>query len=128
MKRILNSPQAPAPVGPYNHATAFSQLLFTSGQIALDPESGQMIQPDIEMETHQVMRNLGAILQSAGSSFHQVLKATVYVTDMGLYSRINAVYATYFDDATAPARELVQVAALPRGANVEISAIAICQA
>jgi 2-iminobutanoate/2-iminopropanoate deaminase len=128
MKKILNSPQAPAPVGPYNHATAFGQLLFTSGQIALDPESGQMIQPDIEMETHQVMRNLGAILQSAGSSFHQVLKATVYVTDMGLYSRINAVYATYFDDATAPARELVQVAALPRGANVEISAIALCQA
>lgn len=99
-------------------------LLFISGQIAIIPESGDLEQGDIEAETHQVMKNLQAILAEAGASFDDVVKCSVFVKDMHLYSRINAVYATYFHDDTAPARELVEVSNLPKFVNVEISAIA----
>jgi len=124
MKKIINSSKAPAPVGPYNHSVYHEDTLYISGQIALDPESGELIMDTIEAETHQVMKNLGAILEEAGMAFEHILKCSVFVSDMNNYSRINAVYAEYFDANTAPARELVEVANLPKFVNVEISAIA----
>lgn len=124
MKQIIETDQAPAPVGPYNQAIQYNGLLFASGQIAIDPQSGDLVTESIEAETHQVMQNIKAILNEAGLTFDHVLKCSVFVTDMKLYSRINAVYAEYFDEATAPARELVEVANLPKFVNIEISIIA----
>lgn len=123
MKKIINSSKAPSPVGPYNHSVLAGGILFVSGQIALDPSTGNLVMDNIEEETHQVMKNLGAILEEANCTFEDIIKTSVFVSDMNNYSRINAVYATYFDEATAPARELVQVAALPKFVNIEISAI-----
>ena len=125
-KEIINTDQAPSPVGPYNQSVKTGNLLFVSGQIAIDPATGVLIMDDIESETHQVMKNLANILKTAGSSFEQVIKCSVFVTDMGNYAKINAVYASYFNEDTAPARELVEVAALPKYVNVEISLIAEC--
>lgn len=124
-KIIINSPNAPAPVGPYNHSVLANNTLYVSGQIAIDPASGELVQDSIEDETHQVLKNLGAILETAGLTFEDVLKCSVFVSDMNMYSRINAVYAQYFKEETAPARELVEVANLPKFVNVEISAIAV---
>lgn len=124
MKEILNTSKAPSPVGPYNQAVKVGAMLFVSGQIAINPESGELVQGSIEEETEQVMKNLEQILNNAAMSFEHVAKATVFVKDMNLYSRINAVYAKYFDEATAPARELVEVANLPKFVNIEISVIA----
>lgn len=123
MKKIHNSANAPAPVGPYNHSTIHNGIMYMSGQIALDPASGELVQDSIEAETHQVMKNIKAILTDAGLTFENILKASVFVADMNMYSRINAVYAEYFDEATAPARELVEVANLPKFVNIEISVI-----
>lgn len=124
MKKIIYTDKAPNPVGPYSQAVLFNDTLYVSGQVAIDPANGELVLSSIEAETRQVMQNLQAILEAAGLQFGHVLKATIFVTDIGNYSRINEVYASYFDAATAPARELVQVAALPRGVNVEISVIA----
>lgn len=124
MKKIIQTDTAPAPVGPYNQAVIHNGTLYASGQIALDPVTGALITETIEAETTQVMKNIQAILEEAGLSFKDILKASVFVTDINNFGRINAVYATYFDEATAPARELVQVSALPKGGNVEISVIA----
>ena len=124
MKRILNSPNAPNPVGPYNHATIHNGVMYISGQVAFDPATGELVMDTIEAETHQVLKNVGAILKEAGLDYKDVLKASVFVKDMNLYSRINAVYSEYFDEDTAPARELVEVANLPRFVNIEISVIA----
>lgn len=124
MKKIILTDKAPAPVGPYNQAILHSGTLYISGQIALDPESGALVQDSIEAETHQVMRNLQAILQEADLDFADVIKCSIFVSDITLYERINTVYASYFDEATAPARELVEVANLPKLVNVEVSAIA----
>lgn len=124
MKKIVNTSNAPAPVGPYNQATSFNGMLFVSGQIALDPATGELIQDSIESETHQVMKNLQNVLAEAGMTFEDVLKASVFVADMNNYSRINAIYAEYFNEDTAPARELVEVANLPKFVNIEISVIA----
>ncbi len=124
MKQIINTTNAPAPVGPYNQATAYNGTLYVSGQIALVPATGELVQDNIEAETRQVMENLKAILSQAGLSFEDVLKCSVFVSDMGNYSRINAVYAEYFNEDTAPARELVEVANLPKYVNIEISLIA----
>ncbi len=124
MKQILNTPDAPAPIGPYNQAVRCGNLLFVSGQIALDPKSGELVLDSIEAETHQVLRNVKAILEAAGSRLENVLKATIFVKDINLFGRINAVYGEYFRPEFAPARELVQVAELPRFVNVEISVIA----
>ena len=124
MKKIINSSAAPAPVGPYNHSVKVGNLLLVSGQIALDPSSGELVMDSIEAETHQVMKNLIAILKEAGMTLANVAKASVFVSDMNNYGRINAVYAEYFDEATAPARELVEVANLPKFVNIEISVIA----
>ncbi|MEL6391101.1 MAG: Rid family detoxifying hydrolase [Bacteroidota bacterium] len=124
MKSIVNTPNAPAPVGPYNQATRHGDTLYISGQIALDPTTGELLTSDIETETHQVMKNLEAILTQAGLTFEHVLKCSVFVSDMNNYGRINAVYAQYFKEDTAPARELVEVANLPKFVNVEVSVIA----
>ncbi len=123
-KRIIQTDKAPAPVGPYNQAVMTGNLLFVSGQIAIDPETGDLVTSDIESETRQVLRNIGAILKAAEMGFENVIKASVFVSDMNNYSRINSVYAEFFDDAVAPARELVEVANLPKFVNVEISVIA----
>ncbi len=124
MKKIIKTDKAPDPVGPYNQAIIHNDTLYASGQIALDPATGVLITDTIEAETTQVMANISAILEEAGLSFKDVVKASVFVTDINNFSRINAIYSTYFDEATAPARELVQVSALPRGGNIEISVIA----
>lgn len=125
MKTIINTPNAPSPVGPYNQATLANGTLYVSGQIAIHPPTGEIINSDIEAETRQVMHNLKAILTEANLTFEHVVKCSVFVKDMGMYSRINAVYAEFFDEDTAPARELVEVVNLPKYVNVEISLIAV---
>ena len=125
MKEIKNTPKAPAPVGPYNQATLANGTLYIAGQIPINPATGDIVNTDIEAETHQVMTNLKNILENAGMTFDHVVKCSVFVKNMQDYSRINAVYAQYFNDDTAPARELVEVSALPKYVNVEISAIAV---
>ncbi|MVT07317.1 RidA family protein [Chitinophaga tropicalis] len=122
-KQIINTKNAPAPIGPYNQAVLTGNLLFVSGQIALHPETNQLVQDDIKTETRQVMENLKAILTAAGIDFSNVLKSTIFITNMNDFAQINEVYGSYFSDAY-PARETVQVAALPKGVNVEISVIA----
>lgn len=124
MKKIIQTDKAPAPVGPYNQAIIHSGTLYISGQIALDPATGELITGDIEAETRRVMENLRAILAEADLTFEDVIKCSIFVSDMNNYGRINEIYATYFDEATAPARELVEVANLPKFVNIEISAIA----
>lgn len=126
-KLIVNTQDAPSPVGPYNQSVKLGNILFVSGQIAIDPSDGELILNSIEEETHQVMKNLHNILKAAGSSFDQVVKCSVFVADMNNYNRINEVYAGYFDESTAPARELVEVSNLPKYVNVEISCIAECK-
>lgn len=124
MKKIINTSNAPAPVGPYNQSVMVNGMLFVSGQIAIIPETGKLVEGSIEEETKQVMENLKAILEEAGMTFENVIKSSVFVSDMHNYSKINGVYASYFDEATAPARELVEVANLPKFVNIEISVIA----
>ena len=124
MKKIINTSKAPAPVGPYNQSVKTGNLLFVSGQIAIDPSTGSLVQDSIEAETEQVMKNIEAILTEAGLNFEHIIKASVFVSDMNNYSKINGVYAKYFNEATAPARELVEVANLPKFVNIEISVIA----
>ncbi len=125
MKRIINTQNAPAPIGPYNQAVMFGNTLYISGQIPLDPNSGQLVEGDIQKETRQSMENLKAILEEAGMSFENVVKATIFVKDMHQFSEINEAYGAYFNAATAPARETVEVANLPKFVNVEISMIAV---
>jgi len=124
MKEIINTSKAPAPVGPYNQSVKVGNILFCSGQIAINPDSGELVMDDIESETHQVMKNIEALLAASGLTFEDVVKSSVFVSDMNNYGRINAVYAEYFDEDTAPARELVEVANLPKFVNIEISVIA----
>ena len=124
MKEIWNTENAPAPVGPYNQAVMAGSTLYISGQIALDPATGQLIVTNIEEETRQVLKNLDAILDNAGLTSKDVVKCTVFVKNMQHYPRINQIYAEYFDEESAPARELVEVSALPKYVNIEISAIA----
>ncbi len=125
MKTIINSALAPSPVGPYNQSVLAGNTLYVSGQIAINQADNKIILDTIEDETHQVMKNLSHILQESGMTFENVVKCSVFVKDMEMYSRINTVYATYFNENTAPARELVQVANLPKYVNVEISCIAV---
>ncbi|MEY3368582.1 MAG: hypothetical protein RI973_1737 [Bacteroidota bacterium] len=125
MKKIISTPHAPAAIGPYHQGIVCNGTLYVSGQIAIDPASGEVIQGSIEEETHRVLKNIGAILEAAGCTYADVLKASVFVKDMHHFSRINAVYAEYFRPEFAPARELVEVANLPRFVNIEISVIAV---
>ena len=124
MKKIIKTENAPAPIGPYSQAVLHGNMLYTSGQIAIDPSTGTLNLEDIKTETTLVMENLKAILTEVGMTFENVLKASIFVSDMENFSKINEVYATYFNDATAPARETVEVANLPKYVNVEISLIA----
>ncbi len=123
-KSIINTPNAPAPIGPYNQAVLSGNTLYVSGAIAIEVSSGHMIQTDIEAETHQVMKNLGEILKAANMDYSNIVKSTIFVTDLGNFAKINAVYGSYFK-SDFPARETVQVSALPKAANVEISVIAV---
>lgn len=123
MKKIINTESAPKPVGPYNQATQVGNTLYISGQIPINPTSGEMIKDNITLATKQVMDNLGAILLKAGFTFDDVVKCTIFVKDMATFAEVNAVYFNYFE-STFPARETVEVSALPLGAQVEISAIA----
>lgn len=124
MKTIINSPKAPAPVGPYNHSILANGTLYMSGQIAINHAEGKLVIDSIEAETHQVMKNIGFILEEAGMTYENIVKCSVFVKDMEMYGRINDIYASYFNDDTAPARELVEVSNLPKYVNVEISCIA----
>ena len=123
-KQIINTQSAPAPIGPYNQAILSGNMLFISGQICIDPATGELKNKDIQQETHQVMHNLKAILQQAAMDFSNVVKTTIFITDMNRFSEINEVYGKYFD-GDFPARETVQVSALPKFVNVEISMIAV---
>ena len=123
-RKVVYTPNAPAPIGPYSQAVTSGITLYISGQIALDAQSGQFATGSIEDETHKVMQNLGSILAAAGSSYDKVLKCTIFVKDLNDFSRINEVYGSYFHQAP-PARETVEVSRLPKDARVEISAIAL---
>ena len=125
MKKIINTSKAPAPIGPYNQAVLVSNTLYTSGQIAIHPETGNLVLDSITSETEQVMQNMKAVLNEAGMSFDNVVKTSIFISDMNNFSKINDVYATYFNSDTAPARETVEVANLPKFVNVEISMIAV---
>ncbi|MCB0464992.1 MAG: Rid family detoxifying hydrolase [Aequorivita sp.] len=124
MKKIITTSNAPAPIGPYNQAVLNGSMLYTSGQIAIDPKTGNLVTDNIKTETKLVMENLKAILTEAGMTFENVLKTTIFISDMHNFAAINEVYATYFNEATAPARETVEVANLPKFVNVEISVVA----
>jgi 2-iminobutanoate/2-iminopropanoate deaminase len=123
-KTIIKTTEAPAPIGPYNQAVLSGNMLFISGQICIDPATGELKNKDVQEETHQVMHNLKAILQQAGMNFGNVVKTTIFITDMHQFSVINEVYGKYFE-GDFPARETVQVSALPKFVNVEISMIAV---
>jgi len=122
-KQIINTKDAPAPIGPYNQAVKAGNMLFVSGQIALHPETSQLVKENIMDETHQVMQNIKHILSAAHMDFSDVVKATIFITDMNNFSQVNEVYGKYFS-GYFPARETVQVSALPKAVNVEISVIA----
>ncbi len=125
MKQIIFTEKAPAPIGPYNQAILVGNTLYTSGQIAINPATGNLVLETIEAETKQVMENMKAVLEAAQMSFENVIKTTIFITDMNDFGKINAIYGSYFDEKSAPARETVQVAALPKNVNVEISVLAI---
>ena len=125
MKKIINTTNAPAPIGPYNQAILTGNTLYTSGQIALNPATGELILDSIQIETKQVMENMKAVLEAAEMTFENVVKTSIFISNMNDFSEINEVYGSYFNAATAPARETVEVTNLPKFVNVEISMIAI---
>lgn len=124
MKKVINTLKAPSPIGPYNQAILSGDTLYISGQIALNAESGKLILDSIPLETQQVMENLKAVLEAADMTFNNVVKSTIFISNMDDFTQINEVYGSYFNE-DAPARETVQVAKLPKGVNVEISMIAV---
>lgn len=125
MKKIISTTKAPAPIGPYNQAILSGNTLYTSGQIAINPTTGELILDSIEAETTQVMENMKEVLAAADMTFEDVIKSSIFIADMNQFAKINTVYGSYFNEETAPARETVEVANLPRFVNVEISMIAI---
>ena len=125
MKKIIFTENAPAPIGPYNQAVLKGNTLYTSGQIAIHPKTGELVTANIEEETQQVMQNMKAVIEAAGMTFENVVKTTIFITNMNDFGSINTIYGSYFNEKTAPARETVQVACLPKNVNVEISMIAI---
>lgn len=124
MKKIIHTLEAPAPIGPYSQAVLYGNMLYTSGQIAIDPKTGKLEIDDIKSETRLVMENMKAVLSAADMSFEHVIKSSIFVSDMHNFAAINEVYGSYFNDENAPARETVEVANLPKFVNVEISMIA----
>lgn len=125
MKKIIFTDKAPAPIGPYSQAVLVGNILYTSGQIALNPVTMELVLDTIEIETKQVMENMKNVLAAANMTFNNVVKTTIYIINMHDFARINAIYSHYFDEQTAPARETVQVAGLPKGVNIEISMVAV---
>lgn len=125
MKKIIFTDKAPAPIGPYNQAVLTGNTLYTSGQIAINPATGELVLDTIELETKQVMQNMKAVLEATGMTFENVVKSTIFISNMNDFGSINSVYGSYFNEKTAPARETVQVACLPKNVNVEISMIAV---
>jgi 2-iminobutanoate/2-iminopropanoate deaminase len=125
MKKIIFTDKAPAPIGPYKQAILKGDTLYTSGQIAINPVSGDLVLNSIEDETKQVMENMKAVLEAAGMTFENVVKTTIFIMNMNDFGKINTIYGSYFNEKTAPARETVQVACLPKNVNVEISMIAM---
>ncbi|MGK0253652.1 MAG: 2-iminobutanoate/2-iminopropanoate deaminase [Mariniflexile sp.] len=125
MKKIITTPNAPEPIGPYNQAILTGNTLYTSGQIAINPETGALVLDDIKTETTQVMNNLKAVLDAANMSFEHIVKSSIFISNMDDFAQINEIYGSYFVDTNAPARETVQVARLPKNVNVEISVIAV---
>jgi 2-iminobutanoate/2-iminopropanoate deaminase len=125
MKKIIQTPNAPAPIGPYNQAILSGDTLYTSGQIAIDPKTGTLVLDSIQQETELVMQNLKAVLAAADMTFENVVKTSIFISDMNNFAEINSVYGNYFSEETAPARETVEVANLPKFVNVEISMIAV---
>ncbi len=125
MKKIIKTDKAPAPIGPYNQAILIGNTLYTSGQIAINPTTGELVLENITAETKQVMENMKAVLEAAEMTFENVVKTSIFISDMHNFGAINAVYGTYFNEETAPARETVEVANLPKFVNVEISMIAV---
>lgn len=124
MKKIIQTPDAPAPIGPYSQAVAAGKMLFVSGQIAIDPSSGNLILDSIETETHRVMKNIGAILTQAGVGFEHIVKTGIFLRDMNDFMKVNEIYGSYFT-GDYPARETVQVSRLPKDVNVEISVVVL---
>ena len=124
-KQIITTPNAPTPIGPYNQAVLINGTLYTSGQIAIDPKTGELVMDSIEVETTQVMENMKAVLAAANMTFDNVVKTSIFIKNMNDFTKINSVYSKYFDEATAPARETVEVGNLPKYVNVEISMIAV---
>ena len=125
MKKIITTTKAPAPIGPYNQAILTGNTLYTSGQIAFNPDTNELVLDNITVETKQVMENMKEVLAAAEMTFENVVKTSIFISDMNDFGAINAVYGSYFNEATAPARETVQVACLPKNVNVEISMIAV---
>ena len=125
MKKIITSKNAPSPIGPYNQAVIANGFMYISGQVGMNPKTGKIIKESISDETEQVMKNLSSILNEASISFENVVKTTIFLSDMNDFSLVNEVYGKYFEEDTAPARETVQVSKLPLGVNVEISMIAL---
>ena len=125
MKKIITTTKAPAPIGPYNQAILSGNTLYTSGQIAINPETGELVLETIQAETTQVMNNMKEVLAAADMTFENVIKTSIFISDMNQFADINKVYGSYFNEDTAPARETVEVANLPKFVNVEISMIAV---
>lgn len=125
MKKIIFTDKAPAPIGPYSQAIVIGTTLYTSGQVAINPENNKLVLDNIEVETEQVMKNLKAVLEAADMTFENVVKTTIFLMNMNDFAIVNTVYGSFFDDKNAPARETIQVAGLPKGVNVEISMIAV---
>ncbi len=125
MKKIIFTENSPAPIGPYNQAVLKGNTLYTSGQIGINPSTGELVTSSIEAETEQVLQNMKAVLEAAGMTFENVVKSTIFIMNMDDFGKINAVYGSYFNEKTAPARETVQVAGLPKNLNIEISMIAV---
>jgi 2-iminobutanoate/2-iminopropanoate deaminase len=125
MKKIIFTEKAPAPIGPYSQAVLSGNMLFTSGQIAINPENNELILNNIDAEIGQVMKNLKAVLEAAEMDFSNVVKTTIFLNDMEDFARVNAIYGSYFAENDAPARETVEVSVLPKNVNVEISMIAV---
>ena len=126
MKKIISTQDAPAAVGPYSQAVRAGSMIFTAGQIPLDPRTGQLVTGDISVQTRRVLDNLGAILRAEGLTFDHIVKTTIFLTNLGDFQAVNETYASYFQ-GTPPARSTVQVSALPKGADVEIEAIAVAE-
>ena len=125
MKKIITTSKAPAPIGPYNQAVLTGNTLYTSGQIALDPATGELVVGDIKTEAQLVMQNLKAVLEEADMTFENVVKTTIFLSDMNNFGTVNEIYGSFFNEDTAPARETVAVKTLPKSVNVEISVVAV---